>query len=148
MMHSVSQWALENPCSAVVSSKLWDSTQMIHSWREGISFCMYNFEKVTRGADRHERTWEPPRDRGSEEKIKKKQNRATVLMLQFSLNTSSAWRHILHCVSVHVWVCLCSCKHTVFTCNAWDINSMGSNWMKWKINLLCLTAVFFIDLTL
>ena len=59
-----------------VSSKLWDCSQMVHSWRERISFCMYNFEKVTRRADRHERTWEPSRGRRSEEKIRQRRGRA------------------------------------------------------------------------
>lgn len=107
IMHSVSQWAFENPCSAgKVSSKFWDRSQMVHSWREGISFCMYNFEKVTRGADRHERTWEPSRDRRSEEKIRKRRGRASCCSnaLIFSLTPQESG-DIYYIVCVSEGVC-------------------------------------------
>ena len=56
IMHGRSQWAVENPCSnGRVPSKLGDNGHMVHSRSLGISFCMYKFEKVTRGADRHDR---------------------------------------------------------------------------------------------
>lgn len=78
IIHSTSQWAFWKSLQPwKVSSKLWDRSQMVHSWRERISFCMYNFEKVTRRADRHERTCEPSRDRRSEEKIRKRRSRAS-----------------------------------------------------------------------
>lgn len=139
----VSMGIWESSQRSKVSSKLWDCSQMVHSWRERISFCMYNFEKVTRRADRHERTWEPSRGRRSEEKIRQSE---AVPMPWYSLNTLSAWRHgYIVCVCARASVCAyrCGCvladAHTIFICHAWGRESaMGSQWIEWKVSLpLC-----------
>lgn len=145
----MSQWVFENPRSVEkVSSKFWDHSQTVHSWREGISFCMYKFEKVTRGADRHERTWEPSRDRRSVEKIRKRSGEMRVLCPDIFL-TLEVSRDVCilycacHCVYLH-FLAYSHVQYLSVTHEAREKSTSGSKWTDRKINLLlCLTGVVF-----
>lgn len=103
-----------------VSSKLWDCSQMVHSWRERISFCMYNFEKVTPRSDRHERTCEPSRDKRSEEKIRKRGGRARCSDASDILLTPYMPGDTVYCVCqcVYAFACVLARTCALFICQA------------------------------
>lgn len=65
--------------------KLWRHSQKVDSWREGISFCMYNFRKVTGGAARHQRSGDASRERGRRSGAEDQSGRAVVFMLPYFL---------------------------------------------------------------